>query len=394
MLPVWIAVFVGMAASSAWATADLYPTSASRVRAAASFNGIQSLVALYGRIYDPPSVGGIALVKMGGIGAVFVALLAVIVVVRHTRAEEEAGRLELVGATVVGRYAALTAALLVAVGANVVLAVGTAVGLIAAGLPADGSFAFGLAWAGVGIAFAAIAGVAAQLTRSARTATGIAVAVLGFAYLLRAIGDTADETGPRWLTWLSPIGWGQQFRPYAGNRWWVLLITVAFALVVTAAAYALLARRDLGAGLVPDRPGPAAAAPSLRSPLSLAWRLQRGALLGWAVGFAVLGLVFGNVASSIGDFASPEAEDLITRLGGEQELDRRLHPAQPDRDRHWPRPRTASRRRCGCGPRRPHSGRSRSSLPAPPGSGGRGATSSSPSSARRCSPPSAEHVPG
>ena len=32
-------------------------------------------------------------------------------------------------------------------------------------------------------------------------------------------------SGPRWLVWLSPIGWAQQFRPYAGNRWWVLLIT-------------------------------------------------------------------------------------------------------------------------------------------------------------------------
>ena len=320
MLPVWLAVLVGTAASSAWATADLYPTSASRLRAAESFNGIQSLVALYGRIYDPPSVGGIALVKLGGIGAVFVALLSILVVVRHTRAEEEAGRLELVGATVVGRHASLTAALLVAVGANLALALGTAAGLIAAGLPASGSFAFGLAWGGIGVAFAAIAGVTAQLTRSARTATGMAVAVLGLAYLLRAIGDTAHRAGPSGLTWLSPIGWGQQLRPYAGDRWWVLLITVGFALAVAAGAYALLARRDLGAGLVPDRPGPAHAAASLRSPLALAWLLQRGALLGWAAGFAVMGLVFGNVASSIGDFATPEAQELITRLGGAEAL--------------------------------------------------------------------------
>ena len=273
-----------MAASSASATVDLYPTVASRVRAAASFNGTQSLVALYGRIYDPPSVGGIALVKMGGIGAVFVALLAILIVVRHTRAEEEAGRLELVGATVVGRYAAAHRGVARRGRDEPRARGGTAVGLIAAGLPADGSFAFGLAWAGVGIAFAAVAGVTAQLTRSARAATGIAIAVLGLAYLLRAIGDTAGQAGPGWLTWLSPIGWGQQFRAYAGNRWWVLLLTVGFALVVAAGAYALLARRDLGAGLVPDRPGPPTAAPSLRSPLALAWRLQRGALLGWAVG--------------------------------------------------------------------------------------------------------------
>jgi ABC-2 type transport system permease protein len=321
MLPVWIVLFVGMAASSAAAGIDLYPTVQSRVIAAGSFNGTQSLVALYGRIYDPTSLGGIAMIKMGGIGAVFVAVLAILIVVRHTRAEEEAGRLELVGSTVVGRSAPLTAALLVALGMNLALAVLTAFGLVAAGLPVDGSFAFGLAWAGVGIAFAAIASVTAQLTRSARAATGIASAVLGFVYVLRAIGDTAGQAGPRWLAWLSPIGWGQQFRPYAGNRWWVLLITLGFAVAVVVVAYALLARRDLGAGLVPDRPGPAVAASTLRSPLALAWRLQRGGLLGWAAAFALLGLVFGNIASQVGDFVStPEARDFITKLGGEEGL--------------------------------------------------------------------------
>jgi ABC-2 type transport system permease protein len=321
LLPVWIVVFVGMAASSAAAGLDLYPTVGSRVMAAGSFNSTQSLVALYGRIYDPTSLGGIAMIKMGGIGAIFVAVLAILIVVRHTRAEEEPGRLELVGATVVGRYASLTAALLIALCMNLALAVLTAFGLIAAGLPADGSFAFGLAWAGVGIAFAAIAGVTAQLTRSARAATGIATAILGFVYVLRAIGDTAGQTGPRWLTWLSPIGWGQQFRPYAGNRWWVLLITVGFTIVVAVGAYALLARRDLGAGLVQDRPGPATAASTLRSPLALVWRLQRGGLLGWAAAFALLGLVFGNIASSVGDFVStPQVRDFITKLGGEKVL--------------------------------------------------------------------------
>jgi ABC-2 type transport system permease protein len=321
MLPIWVVVFVVMAASSAAATVDLYPTVASRVMAAESLNGSQSLVALYGRIYDPTSLGAISLWKMGGLGAVFVAVLAILIVVRHTRAEEEAGRLELVGATVVGRSAPLTAALLVALGANLVLAVLTALALIVAGLPVDGSFAFGLAWAGVGIAFAAIAGATAQLTRSARAATGIATAILGFVYVLRAVGDTADRTGPRWLTWLSPIGWGQQFRPYAGNRWWVLAITIGFTLVVVVGAYALQSRRDLGAGLLPDRPGSATASPSLRSPLALAWRLQRGALLGWAVAFLLLGLVFGNIASHFGDFVStPQSRDLITKLGGREGL--------------------------------------------------------------------------
>jgi len=320
-LPVWLVSFGGVAAMSAAATLPLYPTVESRVVAAEALNSQASLVALYGRIYDPTSVGSLALLKLGGFGAVMVALLAIVTVVRHTRAEEEAGRLELVRSTTVGRNASLTAALLVAGGTDVVLAVVTAFALTSAGLPVDGSIAFGLAWAGVGIAFAAITAVAVQLPRSARAATGIATTVLGVVYVLRAVGDAGWETGVGWVTWLSPIGWGQQFRPYAGNRWWVLLITLGFAAVATVCAYLLASRRDLGAGLFADRPGPARATPRLRSPLGLAWRLQRGTLVAWAVAFFALGLIFGNMASGVGAFLnSPAALSMMTLLGGEKGL--------------------------------------------------------------------------
>jgi ABC-2 type transport system permease protein len=323
LLPAWIAVFVLTAASSAGATAGIYPTVASRVQAAATINQTPSLVALYGLVYDPTSLGSVAMIKLIAFGAALLAVLSVIVVVRHTRAEEETGRLELVGATVVGRHAPITAALLVAFGADAVLGLVTAVSLAASGLPAAGSVAFGLAWAGVGMAFAAVAAVAAQITESARAATGSACAALGAAYLLRAVGDasTATGSGPSWLSWFSPVGWGQQVRPYAGDRWWVLVLPVGFAAVLAAVAYALVTRRDHGGGLLPDRPGPAEAAPSLRSPLALAWRLQRGTLIGWSAGFLVLGAVFGNVAGSVGNLlSSPQARAMITALGGEHAL--------------------------------------------------------------------------
>ena len=85
-------------------------------------------------------------------------MLAILLVVRHTRAEEEQGRLELLGATVVGRRAALTAALLAVGGGDARRsACSTALAQIAAGLPAAGSWAFGLAWATAGMAFAAVA---------------------------------------------------------------------------------------------------------------------------------------------------------------------------------------------------------------------------------------------
>jgi ABC-2 type transport system permease protein len=320
MLPAWIYVLIAFAFSAA-TLKGLYPTVESRAQAAAANNDTTAIVAIYGRVYDATALGNTqGMLKILVLGSLLMALLAIFIVVRHTRAEEETGRLELLGATVVGRYAALTAGLLVAFDVSITIGLVAALVFIAVGLPVAGSIVAGLAWASVGIAFAAITALVAQLTQSARTARAISSAVLGAVYLIRAIGDTAEAGGPRWLSWLSPIGWGQQFRPYAGDRWWVVLITIGFAVVVTVAAYALVARRDLDAGLLPDRPGPAGST-SLRSPLALAWRLQRGLMLGWAAGFVLLGAVLGGIASNIGDMAnSQDAKDFITKLGGTQAL--------------------------------------------------------------------------
>ena len=107
---------------------------------------------------------------------------------------------------------------------------------------------------------------------------GITGGAIGAAYLLRAAGDVGDGT----LSWLSPIGWGQAMRPYAGERWWPLALSLVAGVGLVVAAVALRARRDEGAGLIAPRPGPATAKPSLTRPLGLALRLQRGVLLGWS----------------------------------------------------------------------------------------------------------------
>ena len=318
---VWILLFVAMAAGSASASKSLLSTVESRIQAASAVNDTPATLALYGRVFDPTSLGAVSMFKLGAMGAALVALVAIFTVVRHTRAEEESGRLEMIGATVVGRYAALTAALLLAVGTTLVLAVLTALSLAGAGLPAVGALAFGLSWAGAGIAFAAVGAVVAQVTESSRTARGLGAAVLAAAYLLRAAGDATGVDTSSWLSWLSPIGWAQQVRPFAGDRWWVLTYLVVFAILVSVAAYALGGRRDHGAGLLAQRPGRPVASPRLSTPLGLAVRLHRGSLTGWLVGVALGGLVMGSIASQVGDFVdTPQARDMIMKLGGERGL--------------------------------------------------------------------------
>ena len=208
--------------------------------------------------------------------------------------------------------------LLATFGANLVLAVLLAFGMHSQDLPWAGSVAIGMEFLGAGWLFAAVGAVAAQLSANAGTSRGIAISVLGAAYVLRAAGDTSAHTdGPlAWLSWLSPIAWVQRIHPYGENRWWLAVVVLAATAVLVAASIYLSARRDVGSGLLPDRPGPAEG--KLGSPLALAWRLHRGLLAAWTVGFALLGLLFGGVAEGVGDMMrdDPSIQEMFRRLGG------------------------------------------------------------------------------
>lgn len=318
-LVVWASLVGLTAAGTAGATVDLYPTVASRVEAATAINSSPSLVALYGPILDPTSLGALSLLKLVNLGAAMVAVLAAMTTVRHSRAEEEAGRLELLGATVLGRLAPFTAG--VSVGVITSVAVGTAcsLGLLVSGLPVGGSVAFGAAWAGVGVCFTAVAVLAAQVARAARNATGLTLGALGIAYVVRAVGDSSGGAG--WLTWLSPLGWGHRVAAFAGERWWVLSLPLVFSAAVIIAAGVLCDRRDLGAGLFADRPGPARAGRGLQTMPGLAWRLERGTLLAWTCAFVFTGLLMGSMAGDVGSIVTSDASrDYIRRLGGEKAL--------------------------------------------------------------------------
>ncbi len=317
-LPLWGVVFLVVALGTAGATVDLYPTVASRLAAATAIDASPALVALYGPVLDPRSLGALAMLKLVNLGAAMVAILTAMTTVRHSRAEEEAGRLELVGATAVGRQAPLAAAVVIGLSTAAVAGSACAVGLAAAGLPAAGSVAFGAAWAGVGVVFVAVAAVAAQVARVARNATGATLGVLAVAYVLRAVGDGSDA---HWLVWTSPLGWGHRVAAFAGERWWVLVLPVAASALLLAAAVALADRRDLGAGLLADRVGPPVASPRLRSVLGLGWRLERGPLAAWAIGFVFAGVLMGALAGDVGSIVTSEASrDYIRRLGGEKAL--------------------------------------------------------------------------
>ena len=286
MLPVCVFGIAALLAITARDLRVLYPTAASRLAVAARAGGNPALRFLLGRL-NGTSVGAFLAARWGVWGPACAVLLTTFIVVRHTRADEEAGRLELVGSAVVGRQAPLTAALIAAVTANVALALLTFLWLPALGLPLAGSAALALAISGCGLVFAGVAAVGAQVAVTARGARGVAIGALGAAFVLRAVGDSGPA-GASWLSWLSPLGWVEFTRSFGsgGERWWVLLLPLAVSAALVTAAFALAAWRDHGAGLLPDRPGRPAAPGLLRGPFGLAWRVQRLMLAAWLAAFA------------------------------------------------------------------------------------------------------------
>ncbi|GAA2799748.1 ABC transporter permease [Crossiella cryophila] len=299
LLPGWIGLITLLVIGTAVQYAGLFPTAELQRAFLTEVTGNAALSAFTGQAHGSglPALTGW---KISDIAYALTSLMAILITVRHTRAEEESGRAELLGAGVLGRHAVLAAALALtwtaALGAGLLIAVG----LLVLGFALVNAVAFGIAVAAPGLVFGALAGLTAQLTPRARTATALAATGFGLAYLLRFL---ADGSGVLWLRWLSPTGWSHLLQPTGDPRWAVLLLPLTTTALLTALAANLVSRRDHGAGVLATRTGPAVAAPGLSSAFGLAWRLHRGQLLGWTAGFAVAGAATAAVAKGMPEIA-------------------------------------------------------------------------------------------
>lgn len=266
-LPLWVAGLVGLMAVSAQSIHSLYGTeeAARAYVATVGHNPALEIFSGPGYGFDQPSPGAVLVNETSLWLALAAGLMSVFLVNRHTRAEEEAERTDLVRSAVVGRHAPIVAALAVVGAANLVVAIGVALVTLPFGFPPAGTVALAASVGLTGAAFAAATAVAAQVVGSGRGSAGLGSALLLVAFVVRGIGDVRAPV----LAWLTPFGWGIGVRAYAGERWWTLVGLVVFTVAEAGLALWLSSRRDLGRGLLPERPGPAHAGASTVSPLGL-----------------------------------------------------------------------------------------------------------------------------
>lgn len=319
---VWVLVLWSFLPATASAYRAIISDDAAGREVAVGLASNPTMRAILGPPYDLLQVGGFVMWRVGGFVATCAAIMAALGVLRATRAEEEAGRTELLRSGAIGRHASLAAALLTATGACLLLGLLIAGSMTGLGTPLTGSLAMGLAIAATGMVFAGVGAVAAQLTSSARTARGLAMGAVGAAYLLRALADgSAEGSGLRRLGWLSPVEWAPYVRPYAGERWWVLIVPLVVSAGLVALAITLESRRDFGAGLRAAKPGPAGAPARLRSAGALAWRLDRGSVLWSLLGFGIFSLVIGTLSNVFDQVAEdPTLAERFRRMGGGAKL--------------------------------------------------------------------------
>jgi ABC-2 type transport system permease protein len=319
LLPACVLGIAGPVLSTASGFQRLYPDAARRSALAETLAGDPTFTVLFGPPRALETIGGLTSWRIGTTMAVLVGLVSLLLVGRHTRADEEHGRGELVGAAPVGSRAPLAAALMVVGLTNLAVATLVGLGLIGLGLPPGGSVVLGASLAATGLVFGGVGAVTAQAAERARAAFGLAGAMLAAALTVAVAGNAGDGG----LAWLSPIGWAKAAQPFAGSRVWPLLLSLAAAAALTLGAFALLARRDHGTGLIPARSGPSRAGRRLDSPLALAARELRGGLLGWTAGLFAAGAAFGALGGSSSEIirSSSGVGDLLARSGGTNPTD-------------------------------------------------------------------------
>lgn len=239
------------------------------------------------------SMGAIVAQNILWMAAIVVSAVNIFWVIRHTRTDEELGRLEVIRSLPVGKLSSLAATFMSVGVMNVLLALMIGIGLAMLGIEEMnlvGSLFFGSSLAATGMVFASIAAFCTQLSKNARTVLICSLSFLGVSYLVRGIGDVLNETVAR----LSPLGLMLRTQPYVNNEGWPLLLLLFMVIVIGGVSLYLNGIRDLGSGLLMTRPGKDRGGVLLRTNLGLAFKLTRGVMIVFWIVLFMMGLSFGS----------------------------------------------------------------------------------------------------
>lgn len=324
-LTIWLVAIIGILGLTVPAVTDSYKTPEDR---AVYYNsvGTSTVARMFNGIVDSPDISSIVMVESYVFTAILIAFMNTLLIIRHTRSNEESGSAELISSAVVGRFSMLTSSLIIATVLNGIVFIAS--GLILSSAPevsSSGAWWLATVFGLVGMTFASVSALFTQLTQSARGANSLAGLFIALSFLARAVGDGFSVSGVNgqlsssWPSWLSIFGWGQQVHPMGAQDIFPLILFFIATIGCLVGAYTLLAKRDFGSGVFEEKKGPRHAPKSLLSNLGLTWRLHRATIITWIIVAVLLGLLYGSMAEQFKDLlsANEEAQKYISSLGGE-----------------------------------------------------------------------------
>jgi ABC-2 type transport system permease protein len=272
-----------------------------------------AMIAMVGPIYGHANYdfGSMVAHQMLLFTALTVGIMSIIQVTRHTRKDEEEGRIEMIRSLPVGKLANISATLVVYFIVSVLIGLVTGVGFSMLGIesmPIMGSMLYGAVLAVTGFFFAVITSLFAQLFSTSRATVGYGLGFLILSYIVRGIGDVSSEA----LARISPLGLILRAEVYVNNYWWPIFVLLGVSLIFAFISMRLAFTRDLEAGLFKAKAGKEKASKSLLSPLGLAFRLQKTTIIAWLVAVFVLGASYGSVFGDMDMFF--KTNDLMRQI--------------------------------------------------------------------------------
>jgi len=292
-LLIWIISIVSFVATMPIIYESMYPTEAD-LQSAMMMMDNPAFIALLGPNKGVYTIGALFTQEILLITIIVIAIMNILFGIRHTRTDEELGRLEMIRSLPVGRLSNLNATLLISLATNATIAILVGFGLYTTGaenIDLESSLLFGTVLGVSGFLFASITALFTQLTNTSRSAKGYAFTFLLIAYIVRAVGDVGNEM----LSHISPLGLILRTGAYVNNYWWQLWVILVQAIIITLIAFYLNILRDLGAGFISEKTGLKSASIFLKSPLGLSWRLLKNMIVAWTIGSLIIGFSFGAI---------------------------------------------------------------------------------------------------
>lgn len=317
-LTLWLVALLGLFAYTGPYMNTLYGTKAELDSMLETLN-TPSMVAMLGKIphVEKLTTAIVFGAEMNLFMSIMAAIMSVLIVVKNTRGAEEDGLVELLRARPVGRSAVNFAAVIELVLLNVFYAIG--IGLLVGnsginGGTMKGAFLLGFVQGAMGLLFGMLAILLAQIFENSRTVSAASFGFIGVFYILTMINNVQDLG----LDWISPFSWLGLTQPYIYDDFAPLLYFLAATVILVLAVFRLARSRDVGVGLIAQRPGKSRAGFSLRGVFSLRFRLERSGLIWWSIAALIFGATYGSIFGSFDDLVKNN-ETLAQLIGATQQ---------------------------------------------------------------------------